>query len=503
MKTCFSKNGYRLTKSLLTRSEIQQIKIDLVAEPITNDKYYTPNNRFNVYRETNDYIYVPNIYGIEKFGQAETQTPEYCGEYIANVAFVGQLKEKQLEPYNQIISHINSSGSGIVCLETGYGKSVIAIKIITEYRMKTLVVVNKISLLEQWTAEFRKFAPELKIGKIQGKIVDIESKDVVIAMLQSMVMCNYPGIIYNTFGLVIIDEAHNVPSKKFSDVLFKVSCPVVIGLSATPSRADGLDKVLKWHIGDLVLKTQCDITQSRKPQINILKLKSTEYKEIKIFNKLRNESILQFSSMLTCLVEMPKRNELIINVLKNVMTSPHRKVLLLTERRGHAILLKQMCDSCDFTSGLFLGGLKIDVLNDARTKDVIIATIAAFSEGVSEKDLNTLILVSPKKFVGHIPLNKLGGKKESGKMEQIVGRIFRKEHSPDTPALIIDFSDQFSVFKTHAEQRKQFYISHFKDTTNITYKTINLDSSDDFSCTISSNSTITELLDDCILLPDF
>jgi superfamily II DNA or RNA helicase len=516
---CITKGGYRLTRDALTMKQLQKIKLDLVAEPITNEKYYTPNNRFNVYRETIEidraslkdvkYIYVPKMYGIREFGEADT-TPEYSGEIVEEIKFVGDLKEVQIEPYNQIIKAVKDArvGGGIVCLETGYGKSIIAIKVILETRKKALVIVNKISLLEQWIAEFKRFAPEARVGRIQGKTIDIESKDVVIGMLQSMVICNYPDVIYNTFGIVVMDEAHNIPSKNFSRVLFKVSCPIMIGLSATPERADGLDKVLKWHIGDDILKKNNTSKQSRRPEIRILRLKSSDYKEIKVYNKMRNEEILQFSSMLTHLVEIKSRNKLIIDVLKDVMINKNRKVLLLTERRGHAEMLKSMCDSIKdigFTSGLFLGGLKIEKLNEARSKDVIIATIAAFSEGVSEKDLNTLILVSPKKFVGHIPLEKRNGKKDSGKMEQIVGRIFRKEHSKETPALIIDFADQFSVFKSHSEQRRQFYKNHFKETS-INYKTINMDSPsvDNFSCTTTTTTTtkVNELVD-TVLLPDF
>lgn len=39
---------------------------------------------------------------------------------------------------------------------------------------------------------------------------------------------------------------------RFSKALLKVNSKYMLGLSATPNRKDGLTKVLKWYIGDII-----------------------------------------------------------------------------------------------------------------------------------------------------------------------------------------------------------------------------------------------------------
>ena len=96
------------------------------------------------------------------------------------------------------------------------------------------------------------FLPNARVGRIQGKIIDIEDKDIVIGMIQSISMKDYPLNTFDSFGFTILDEAHRVPSKEFSKALSKINCKYMLGLSATPDRKDGLTKVLKWFIGDTI-----------------------------------------------------------------------------------------------------------------------------------------------------------------------------------------------------------------------------------------------------------
>ena len=56
---------------------------------------------------------------------------------------------------------------------------------------------------------------------------------------------------FDSFGHVVIDECHRIPSEKFSRALKKINTKYMLGLSATPTRSDGLTKVLKWYIGDI------------------------------------------------------------------------------------------------------------------------------------------------------------------------------------------------------------------------------------------------------------
>lgn len=349
------------------------------------------------------------------------------------------------------------------------------LNVLARLQTKTLVIVNKISLLHQWKEEIATFLPNASIGIIQGqKNVDIIGKDIVLAMLQSLAKIEYPASLFEQFGTLVVDETHNIASKVFSQVLTKLCCKYTIGLTATPQRSDGCEYVFKWFLGDIVYQA-CAERKGLSPIVTSVIVKSDEYKEITNVNKITGQSTLQFTSMLSELVEMPKRNKLILEIIKHLMhTEKDRRILVLSDRRSHIqtlyeLLTKESHVDVPFTFGKFLGAMKIKDLQRSKACQVIFATYQAFGEGVSEKDLNTLLLVTPKKYIGHLQTTK----NESGKLEQIVGRIFRKEHT-DLAPMIIDIQDNFSVYKNQSRQRMTFYKEHFTQAYFRKY-TIDLD----------------------------
>jgi len=358
--------------------------------------------------------------------------------------------------------------------------TVMGLYVLSKLKAKTIIIVNKIPLMHQWKAEIQQFFPSVKVGILQGqKNVDTEC-DIVIGMLQSLARIDYPDELFKDFKCLIFDEAHNSPSLHFSKVLFKLCCKYTIGLSATPNRADGCEYVFKWHLGDIVYETKVT-RKGLPPIIKLLKIDTNEYKEVSILNKFTGQKQIQFTSMLSELVEMPKRNTLIIELIKDLIKNDTgRKILVLSDRRTHLLNIKDLLDkdlNITFTYGLFLGAMKQKELDKGRSCQIILATFAAFKEGVSEKELNCLILTSPKKYIGHLGNKTI--KKESGGMEQIVGRIFRKDHIERNP-VIIDLQDNFSVYKSQGNSRKIFYKEHF---TNAIYEdlSINLDENENVS----------------------
>jgi len=283
----------------------------------------------------------------------------------------------------------------------------------------------------------------------------------------------------------VVHNCHNLSSRVFSQVLSKLCAKYTIGLSATPTRSDGCEYVFKYHIGDIVYKSDSK-RKGLPPIIRYLQINSEDYKEISVVNRITGQNQIQFTSMLSDLVEMPKRNKLILELIKGCIKE-NRKILVLSDRRNHVIGIQKALDndpSVTFTYGLFLGQMKITELEKSKASDVILATYSAFGEGVSEKDLDTLILITPKKFIGHL---KNSVKNESGKLEQIVGRIFRKEHVSKHP-MIIDLQDHFSVYKTQSAQRRTFYKQNFK-TAVIETQSINLDDFDIQDITIECITT--------------
>jgi superfamily II DNA or RNA helicase len=313
--------------------------------------------------------------------------------------------------------------------------------------------------MSQWKTEIQTFLPTTRIGQIQGDTVKVNDCDIVIVMLQSLSRRNYPLEVFQDFKVLVVDEIQNIASKVFSKVLFKLCCKYTIGLSATPKRSDGCERVFEWHIGDIIYKSEA--IQSGLPLVILRKVLFTEnYKERVTDGKI------QFTSMITDLVCNKERNCYIVNLVKDFLRDENRKILILSERRNHLEKLNKLLEECD--SGLFLGGMKEKDLQETRKKRVILATFAAFSEGVSEKDLNTLILVTPKKYIGHL---KNSSKNEKGSMTQICGRILRKSHTRVNP-VIVDLQDNFSVFKSQNFGRNVFYKTY--STAIHTYENVDL-----------------------------
>lgn len=474
-----SKNGYVIKKSSISEEEIIFLKTELRARPLQDEKYgkaYGKDPSYPIYTETKNKLYIPKMYGIKRYGDPKRCLPNYRGKmWETNLEFDGTLYEHQIEPVNALLSSCHNIGGGILNCGTGLGKTLMTINVISKLKIKTIVIVNKISLMHQWHSELQRFIPNIEIGFIQGqKNVDVEDKHVVIAMLQSLSRVNYPDSLFDDIGLTVIDECHNTPSRGFSKVLGKLSSQYTIGLSATPKRSDGCEYVFQYHIGDIVYKSHLQRT-GLKPILNMITINSLDYKEIMSENKTTGQSQIQFTSMLSDLIQMPKRNKLILEIIKNFVNE-NRKILVLSDRREHLKNLKNLLDNdlhSTFTYGLFLGQMKQADLQRSRASQVILATFSAFGEGVSEKDLDTLILTTPKKFVGHL---KNSIKNENGRLEQIVGRIFRKDHTEKHP-MIIDLHDNFSVYKIQSTQRRAFYKSHFT-TTILENNKIDLDDHD-------------------------
>lgn len=190
--------------------------------------------------------------------------------------------------------------------------TVCALNIISKVKQKTLIIVHKGFLLNQWIERIEQFLPTAKIGKIQGQIIDINDKDIVIGMLQSLSMKEYPVDMFDSFGLTVIDECHHISSEVFSRSLLKVVTKYTLGLSATMQRKDGLTKVFKMFLGDIVF------SQQREPDESVL-VKAIEYQtNDDEFNETTYDyrGNPQYSTMITKLCEYNRRSEFILEVIK-------------------------------------------------------------------------------------------------------------------------------------------------------------------------------------------
>jgi superfamily II DNA or RNA helicase len=434
-------SGYKIPKEDLSPETLLEVEKDLTVSPNTGGGFGDPHKKapsFPVYRESSTKLYLPRFYGQDKFGLPDET--RFNPRSIAT-PFKGALRKEQ-EPIVQLyLDAAKDKGGGIICLKCGGGKTVLALYIASVLSLKTIVLVHKDFLMTQWRDRILEFLPGAKIGKVQQGTVDIEGKDIVLAMVQSISMKDYPKDTFSSFGLSIFDECHHLGAEVFHRSMGKVATKYSLGLSATPQRKDGLRRVFEWYIG---------------PTVYVSKEKNEDYIEVRIHeytheSKSYNKAELLyngkpcFARMINNVCSFVPRQEFI----NNLVIQEHRlgrKILVLSDRREHLDLSMDYLNERihEGVAGLYVGGMKPHQLRESQEKDIILGTFSMASEGMDIPKLNTIVLASPKSDV-----------------IQSVGRILReKAGKRKFHPLVIDIKDchpNLRSFQNQCDKRIKFY----------------------------------------------
>jgi superfamily II DNA or RNA helicase len=435
INTYLGQKGYTIPKNELSLEQQKQLRTDLTIKPFSLRDCGGDQKVFPVYRESSNKFYVPHYYGIENFGFPK----EYKISEGTNIdlEFAGKLRDYQEPVVNKFIQHCENVmyGGGLLELPCAWGKTSASLYILSKLKKKTLVIVHKEFLLNQWIERIQQFLPKARIGKIQGQTVDIDDKDIVIGMLQSLSMKEYPASVFESFGLTIIDEVHHISSEVFSKSLFKLVTKYMLGLSATMNRKDGTTHVFKMFLGEVIFKGKRD--EERKVVVNAIEYQvdDEEFNEV----KLDYRGNPAYSSMISKLCEYNRRNEFILKVLSDMLTiNSNQQIMILAHNKN---ILKYLHDAILHrniaTVGYYIGGMKETALKETESKQIVIATFAMASEALDIKTLTTLIMATPKTDI-----------------EQSVGRILREKHSNP---IVVDIIDTHNLFQNQWQKRKTFY----------------------------------------------
>ena len=428
------KKGYSVLKSNLTSKEELFIRKELTVKAYLPKSPVQPE-AFPLYRESPKKFYMPRQFGINTFGDFNENKLSQ-GEDI-NLEFKGDLREYQVNIVNKYMNAVKDSGGGLLDVDPGKGKTVMALNIISKLKKKTLVIVHKSFLLNQWIERIEQFLPSARVGKIQGQIIDIDDKDIVIGMLQSLSQKEYPEGTFDCFGLSIYDETHHLGAEVFSRCMMRTITNYTLGLSGTMQRKDGLTKVFKMFLGDIVHKEKSN-TSEHKVIVKAINysVDDDEFNEIKY--DYRGNPL--YSTMISKLCNYNHRSEFIIKVLQNELSiNNDQQIMILAHNKSLITYLFKAIEHRNIaTVGYYIGGMKEEELKKSENKKVIIATYAMASEGLDIKTLTSLIMASPKTDVC-----------------QSVGRILRTKH---TSPMVIDIIDSHDIFEKQWNKRKQYYI---------------------------------------------
>jgi len=428
MRTIINNKGYGIYLNSIIKEELETLKEILTVKPIVLADYdFGQIEPFSIYRLSDTRIYIPKYYGIKKYG-LPSQIKEKEGQDI-DFIFKGQLKDHQVDFCNVILKEIKENGSCIGCSSTGSGKTAMALWTVSQIKKRTLIVVHKEFLMNQWIERIQQFLPDASIGIIQQNKCETD-KDIIIGMVQTITSREFPPETFDNIGYFVADEVHHLAAKSFSQVLYKCKTKYTLGLSATPKRVDGLTKVLEWFCGPII-KNEI-VSEVESPDIKIIE---AEY-STNIVPKFNFKGNLNAPNMINQLVIDPIRNKKIINEII-ALNKEGRKILVLSGRREHCVQLNEMIGVYNLSTGLYMGGMSNENLEKSNKTNIIFATYQSVSEGYDNPALDTLIMATGM-----------------GNVQQSIGRILRRKNK--FKPLVVDIIDP-EFFGGQARRRKQYY----------------------------------------------
>ena len=447
MTTSLSRNGYALYRKNLTDDEIEKIKKELTVSPRVNNSFQIVKPpEYILYRENSTKLYLPRNYGLSNYGLPERDVISdnviHCSERLV---FQGTLRKEQEEPVNAFFKCANDplKRGGIISVPCGGGKTVMALYCICALKVKTLFIAHKDFLLTQFIERAALFIPTAKIGIIKQNKVITEDCDIVIGSLQSIAMRDYDPKIFSEFGLVIIDECHHTSAEVFSNALVKVTSPIMMGLSATLNRKDGLRRVFEWFLGKPVMPVKKASAPKATMDVKVYKFRCNDPEYNTVLSMYNGR--INMTGMLTNICSYRPRTHFIVGIILDILKDTNRKVLVLGERRSLLKDIENILRSNDntLTIGYYVGGMTRTQLKNSEDARVILATYQMASEGMDIASLNTLVMASP-----------------IGDIEQSIGRIQRQKADEQTiTPLTIDIYDTFSIFNNRFKTRSKFYKS--------------------------------------------
>jgi superfamily II DNA or RNA helicase len=444
--------GYVILQNNITEKEKNMIKSELTITPIDlnsmigggggkNDE----TRDFAIWRENPSKFYVPRFFGLKKWGiPPAINLP--LGELI-DVKFNGKLRPIQEPIVEKTLNHYSKngpSGGGGALLELycAIGKTVCALNLISQIKRKTIIIVHKEFLMNQWIERANEFLPGVRVGKIQGPIFDIEDKDIVIGMVQSMYDRDFPPGTFNSFGFAIFDEVHRFGSRQFSGIFWKFSTYYMLGITATINRKDGTTPLLSQFIGPIIYT----ITDRGKESVSVLGITYTDEKRgglnapyLKQETDFRGNT--KYSTMIANVCNYKPRTYGIYTIVMNLLEKfPSSQLMILVHNLNflndmETIILEK---SPQLSYGFYIGGMKKQALIDTETKQVVLASYSMAQEALDIKSLNILILGSSKTDI-----------------VQSVGRILRDKNTDRK--IVVDIIDPNSTFENQWKKRLTYY----------------------------------------------
>ena len=418
------------------------------------------------------YIQIPRglqdelIANIDKAGIEYTIDDERQQGRNINVEFNGELRPEQNKALKELTKHDN----GILHAATAFGKTVVCSAVIAEKKVNTLILLESSALIEQWKDALNKFLiideelPQYKtktgrlrtrkslIGTLQGAH-DSMTGIIDIAMAGSLCKKGEYHKLLNHYGLVLIDECHHCASETIANVLKEVKARYVYGVTATPKRGDGLEKINYMLIGPIRYSYTAKEKAMEQGIQHLVYPRFTRTVPPRgvINGKMHpNEAydIIHNNDI---------RDEQIIEDIKNCVSAGRTPVVLSRYKDHSEKLYKRLKDYADHVFLMTGNNSKKEhkkILEQMHQVDkaeslILIATGSLVGEGFDFPRLDTLFMATPVSFRGVV--------------EQYAGRLNR-DYAGKENVIIYDYVDN------HITMFNNMYMKRLKAYKQIGYE---------------------------------
>lgn len=402
----------------ITDEEMDKINTEMKIK--MEDKYsFGPAKYFIPYEVINDdSVLIPFSYAVNELKRARKSRGMF--EKMTH-PFEGVLRDEQTVVRDEAIRTLNKTGSVILSMYCGFGKTITSINLACCVGMKTLIVVNKLVLMKQWEESIHRFCPNATVKKVTTKSKSTDADFLIVNAINAQ---KIGKDMFETVGVVIVDEAHLIMAETVSKSLQVVSPRYLIGLTATPYRPDGFDLLLEFYFG------KNKIVRELWREHLVYKV-DTGFKPTV---ELTEAGKLNWGVVLDSQSKDDARNGMIVDIIRKFAD---RHFLVLVKRVEQGELLERM---------LLAHGENVTSLVGARQSfdtesRILIGTCSKVGTGFDHPNLDALLLAADVEeyFI------------------QYLGRCMRTR---DGVPIIFDLVDDNGVLKKHYNTRKKIYQKH-------------------------------------------
>lgn len=421
----------------IKRSDLNQVEEYLLRNKLTFiPQKFRPNDPdpspIRLFATSEQYIGVPRYFyfRVAKYeifkGRSREVYQVSAGEPLRETETKFTLRPEDQEVAAQAaVRFFRESGQqvgGILRGYTAFGKSLTSLEIGRRLGRTICVLVHRKRLASQWQEACARFFPQWETGIVGDGERDWEGKDVVFCIVQSLAhpkSTPMPQEFWRYFGFLVVDEVHCFGAPFFARVTPRFHAQWCMGVSGTVRRADGMENIFKYVLGDIFFAA------SEKNR-----LKPKVWVRYTGFKGKSNLDHLQKATLLGIVSKSYDRNKLIAGDIVRAVEKG-RRPLVMSERIEMMQFISRCVESIakrkglTLTHGWYIGGKKDEELAEAAKASVVYSTVQLAKEGIDIPELDTLFLVTPM-----------------SDPEQAIGRISRKHPDKKDP-VVVDYVDDF------------------------------------------------------------